>query len=74
MRLNYVVSLPITTRPRDSSGKCGFSGNMFIEARQRESTEQFLRGTLVRHLAGDFGNGRSHFFPPISVTTDSGPT
>ena len=40
-----------------------FDGNMFLEARQRESTEQFLRGTPVRHLAGDFGNGRSHFFP-----------
>ena len=40
-----------------------FQGNMFLEARQRESTEQFSRGTLVRHLAGDFGNGRSHFFP-----------
>ena len=40
-----------------------FDGNMFIEARQRESNEQFLRGTLVRHIAGDFGNGRSHFFP-----------
>ena len=38
-------------------------GNMFLEARQRESAEQFLRGTLVRHLAGDFGNGRSHFVP-----------
>ena len=40
-----------------------FDGNMFVEARQRESTERFLRGTLVRYLAGDFGNGRSHFFP-----------
>ena len=40
-----------------------FEGNMFIEARQRESTGQFVRGTLVHHLAGDFGNGRSHFFP-----------
>ena len=40
-----------------------FSGNMFIEARQRESAERFLRGTPVRYLAGDFGNGRSHFFP-----------
>ena len=40
-----------------------FDGNMFLEARQRESNEQFLRGTLVRDLAGDFGNGRSHFFP-----------
>ena len=40
-----------------------FKGNMFIEARQRESGREFLRGTLVHHLAGDFGNGRSHFFP-----------
>ncbi len=40
-----------------------FEGNIFLEARQRESTERFLRGTLVRHLASDFGNGRSHFFP-----------
>ncbi len=40
-----------------------FEGNMFLEARQRESNKQFLRGTLVRHLASDFGNGRSHFFP-----------
>ena len=40
-----------------------FEGNMFLEARQRESNEQFLRGALVRHLASDFGNGRSHFFP-----------
>ena len=40
-----------------------FNGNMFLEARQRESTGQFLRGTPARHLAGDFGNGRSHWFP-----------
>ena len=40
-----------------------FDGNMFIEARQRESNAQFLRGTLIRHIGGDFGNGRSHFFP-----------
>ena len=37
--------------------------NMVLEARQRESTEQFLRGTLIRHLASDFGNGLSNFFP-----------
>ena len=40
-----------------------FKGNMFIEARQRESNRQFVRGSLVRQLASDFGNGRSHFFP-----------
>ena len=40
-----------------------FEGNLWVEARQRESRDFFSRGTLVRHLAGDFGNGRSHFFP-----------
>ncbi len=40
-----------------------FKGNIFIEARQREAREFFSRGTPVRHLAGDFGNGRSHYFP-----------
>ena len=40
-----------------------FEGNLWIEARHRESREAFSRGTVVRHLAGDFGNGRSHFFP-----------
>ena len=40
-----------------------FEGNMWIEARQRESRDFFSRGTFVRHLAGDFGNGRSHYFP-----------
>ena len=40
-----------------------FEGNLWVEARHRESREFFSRGTLVRNLAGDFGNGRSHFFP-----------
>ena len=40
-----------------------FEGNMWMEARTRDAKENFSRGTLVRHLAGDFGNGRSHFFP-----------
>ena len=40
-----------------------FEGNVWLEARQREAREAFSRGTLVHHLASDFGNGRSHFFP-----------
>ena len=36
---------------------------MWIEARQRESRDFLLARTFVRHLAGDFGNGRSHYFP-----------
>ena len=40
-----------------------FPGNIFLEARQRETNNQFLRGTLVSHVASDFGNGLSNFFP-----------
>ena len=53
----------LLARPSPAFKPHVFDGNMFLEARQRESTEQFLRGTLVRHRAGDFGNGRSHFVP-----------
>ena len=40
-----------------------FKDNMWIEAREREAREDFSRGTLVRHLADNFGNGLSSFFP-----------
>ena len=50
-------------RPRPDYLPHVFGGNLWIEARHRESRETFSRGTLVRDLAGDFGNGRSHFFP-----------
>ncbi len=40
-----------------------FGGNLWIEAREREAKEYFSRGTLVRHLADNFGNGLSSFFP-----------
>ena len=40
-----------------------FKGNVWIEAREREAKEDFSRGTLVRHLADNFGNGLSSFFP-----------
>ena len=53
----------LLARPSPAFKPQVFDGNMFLEARQRESAEEFSRGTLVRHLAGDFGNGRSHFYP-----------
>ena len=53
----------LLARPSPAFRPHVFSGNIFLEARQRESVEEFLRGTPVRQLAGDFGNGRSHFFP-----------
>ena len=40
-----------------------FDGNRWIEARERETQVVFSRGTLVRHLADNFGNGLSSFFP-----------
>ena len=40
-----------------------FEGNVWIEAREREAKEDFSRGTLVRHLADNFGNGLSSYFP-----------
>ncbi len=50
-------------RPRTDYRLHVFEGNMWLEARTRDAKEGFSRGTLVRHLASDFGNGRSHFFP-----------
>ena len=40
-----------------------FEGNVWLEAREREAKEDFSRGTLVHHLADNFGNGLSSFFP-----------
>ena len=40
-----------------------FAGNFWLEAREREAKEHFVRGTLVRNLADNFGNGLSSFFP-----------
>ena len=40
-----------------------FAGNLWLEAREREAKEDFSRGTFVRHLADNFGNGLSNFFP-----------
>ena len=40
-----------------------FEGNVWLEAREREAKEDFSRGTFVRHLADNFGNGLSSFFP-----------
>ena len=40
-----------------------FEGSLWLEAREREAKEDFSRGTLVRRLADNFGNGLSSFFP-----------
>ena len=50
-------------RPRADYHPHVFDGNLWIEAREREAKEDFSRGTLLRHLADNFGNGLSSFFP-----------
>ena len=40
-----------------------FVGNMWLESREREAKDDFSRGTVVTHLADNFGNGLSSFFP-----------
>ena len=40
-----------------------FEGNAWIETRKREPKEEFSRGTLIRHIGDNFGNGMSHFYP-----------
>jgi len=40
-----------------------FDGNIWIEAREKETSEIFSRGYLTSALADNFGNGLSHFFP-----------
>ena len=39
------------------------AGNLWLESREREAKDDFSRGTLTRHLADNFGNGLSSFFP-----------
>ncbi len=50
-------------RPRADYRPHVFEGNLWIEAREREAREDFSRGTTVRHLADNFGNGLSSYFP-----------
>ncbi len=40
-----------------------FVGNMWIEARQKQTQDKFDRGYFTRVLADNFGNGLSTFFP-----------
>ena len=40
-----------------------FKGNLWVEARKREPREEFSRGTVIRHIGDNFGNGMSYFTP-----------
>ena len=61
-------------RPRPDYRPHVFEGNLWIEAREREAKEDFSRGTLVRHLADNFGNGLSSFFSTWLVDDGLGVT
>ena len=50
-------------RPSSAYRLQAFDGNLFIEARERDPKEDFSRGTIIRGLADNFGNGFSSFFP-----------
>ena len=50
-------------RPRPDYRPHVFEGNLWIEAREHEAKEGFSRGTLVRHMADNFGSGLSSYFP-----------
>ena len=50
-------------RPRPEYQPHVFDGNLWLESREREAQDDFSRGTLTRHLADNFGNGLSSFFP-----------
>jgi hypothetical protein len=47
-----------------------FQGNLWLEARQKQTTDVYDRGYFVQILADTFGNGCSSFFP-LYLRTDS---
>ena len=61
--LYWEVDSGLLDRPRPDYKKHTFDGNQWLEARQKESHENFSRGVLCRHLSDNFGNGLSTFFP-----------
>ena len=50
-------------RPRSDYRPHVFTGNLWIEAREREPQPTYQRGTVVRAMADNFGNGLSGWFP-----------
>tara|TARA_B100000965_G_scaffold221456_1_gene185265 strand:+ start:908 stop:4282 length:3375 start_codon:yes stop_codon:yes gene_type:complete len=48
-----------------------FEGNIWIEAREKQSKEDFNRGTVTSVLADNFGSGLSTYFPAYIRETHS---
>jgi Type ISP C-terminal specificity domain len=52
----------LSRRSPDLFEACG-AGNNFLEAREKQTGEEFSRGTVTSVLPDNFGNGFSNFFP-----------
>ena len=61
--LYWEADAGLLDRPRADYRSQVSGSNLWLEAREREAKEAFSRGTLVRHLADNLGNGLSNFFP-----------
>ena len=61
--LYWEADSELLDRPRTDYKAHVFDGNLWLEARERETQDDYSRGTLCRHLADNFGNGLSTFFP-----------
>ena len=54
-------------RPSGGFRRHAQENNLFIEAREREAKDEYSRGTIVRSLSDNFGNGFSNFFPALVI-------
>ena len=61
--LYWSAGSTLLDRPRDKYRPHVFEDNVWIEAREREPQSFYQRGTLVRPIADNFGNGLSSWFP-----------
>ena len=61
--LYWETNSGLLDRPRPEYQPHVFKRNLWLESREREAKDDFSRGTVTRHLADNFGNGLSSFFP-----------
>ncbi|MDE0283072.1 MAG: DNA methyltransferase, partial [Gammaproteobacteria bacterium] len=69
--LYWEAESSLLDRPRPDYKPHVFKDNVWLEAREREAREDYSRGTLVRHLSDNFGNGLSSFFPAYLLDDSS---
>ena len=61
--LYWEADTKLLDRPRPDYKPHVFEGNMWFESRKLDAKDDSQRGTFIRHLGDNFGNGLSHFFP-----------